>query len=166
MENFRGQPLDGEWWAAKRPNDHYKGVLLLDEEHNGSLTLRGTEDQLASLPIGPVQQTFFGRLENKYPYEVSLFNVGLRRGPSQTFPKKLDQETNAEFFTNKILIGGYVESEEKPFLNGAPPRSRLGRHFCLPVSIMNEARGGGKGTHLRSKETELLCRAWLWLFAL
>jgi len=62
MENFRGKPLDGEWWTADRPDDHYKGILLFDEEHHGTLTLRGTEDQLASLPIDPLPRTYFGRL--------------------------------------------------------------------------------------------------------
>src|SRR5208282_1148551 len=85
----------------------------------GALTLRGTEDQLASLTIGNVQQTFFGRLEHEYPSEVSLFDVGLRRGPSQTYPEKPDRETHAELFTNRILISGHVESQEKPFLNRA-----------------------------------------------
>jgi len=50
---------------------------------------------------------------------VTLFNALLKRGPGRTAPGDLDRETDAEFYTNNILIGDHVESEERPFLNGA-----------------------------------------------
>lgn len=118
MKDFIGKPLDGEWWAVDEPDHRYKGVLLLDERHHGTLTLRGSEDHLAAL-MDPHPRTFFGRFEIQHTYEVSLFNVGLTRGPSRTYPKEPNRETSAELYTNNILIGCHIESEERRFLNGA-----------------------------------------------
>jgi hypothetical protein len=119
MESFQGKPLAGNWWEAARPDVHYDGTLLLDEDHRGTLTLRGVVSQLKSLSCGPEPRTFFGRLKNQYAYDVTLFNAGPMRGPSQTAPSEPGRETDAEFYTNNILIGCHVEGENKPFLNGA-----------------------------------------------
>lgn len=118
MENFRGKSLDGEWWEKDQPTRRHKGVLNLDEEHHGTLTLRGTEGHLASLSPGNVQVTLFGRLENQYTYEATLFSPVMVRGPGSSFNQP-DRETDAVYRTNNILIGGHVESEDAPFLNGA-----------------------------------------------
>lgn len=108
MEEFRGKSLEGEWWLPADPSHVFKGQLTIDDQHHGQLLFRGTEEHLAKLPTGPAQPTFFGRLTNKYTYVVTLFDTSIRRRPGSTFPKKPDNETNAEFHTNSILISGHV----------------------------------------------------------
>jgi ApeA N-terminal domain 1 len=119
MEEFRGKSLEGDWWLPADPRHVFKGQLTIDERHHGQLLFRGTEEHLAKLPTGPVQPTFFGRLTNKYMYDVTLFDTSIRRGPGSTFPKKPENETNAEFYTNSILISGHIESQEDVFVDGA-----------------------------------------------
>lgn len=119
MENFRNKSLDGEWWLPDAPEHRYRATLKIDDRHHGELIFRGSEEHLASLPHGGHRHNFYGVLDNGYSYEVSLFNVGMKQGPSSTFPKQPGKETTAEFYTNNVLIGGHIASEDEPFLNGA-----------------------------------------------
>jgi hypothetical protein len=119
MEEFRGKSLDGEWWLPADPSHVFKGQLTIDEQHHGELLFRGTEEHLAKLPTGNTQPTFFGRLTNRYAYDVTLFDTSMRRGPGSSFPKKPDNETNAEFHTNSILISDHTESQDDAFVDGA-----------------------------------------------
>jgi hypothetical protein len=59
----------------------------------------------------------FGELDDHY--EVTLYDVGMIRGPSVTAPKVPEKSTHAEYFTNNVLVGKHVESEGQKFLNGA-----------------------------------------------
>jgi len=119
MDNFRSKSMDGEWWLPDAPQHRYRATLKIDDRHHGELVFRGTEEHLSSLPHAWQRQTFYGVLDNGYDYEVSLFNVGMKKGPSSTFPKQPGRETTAEFFTNNILVGGHISDEDQPFLHGA-----------------------------------------------
>src|SRR5438105_9755009 len=117
-KHFRGKPLDGEWWSAERPADHFRGILQLDNEHHASLTLRGSEDQLKSLPCEHESRTFYGQLSNPYTYKVTLCNTQMVQGPSVVYPKQPGRETTAKLRTNNILSGAHIASEDHPFLSG------------------------------------------------
>lgn len=145
MERFRGKSLDGEWWLAEWPDDHFKGILQIDEGHRGTLTLRGSESQLTSLPCDHESRTFFGQIENEYIYEVSLFNTGLVRGPSVVFPKQPGRETTAEFYTNNILIGDHVTNEMHPFLNGVLLHLTGLEEWCHPSGFSGKIDHGAPG---------------------
>lgn len=119
MEEFRGKSLDGEWWLPSDPSHVFKGQLTIDDQHHGQLLFRGTEEHLAKLPGGPAQSTFFGRMTSRYSYSATLFDVSMRRGPSVTHPRKPDIETDAEFYTNAILISDHIESQDDVFVDGA-----------------------------------------------
>jgi hypothetical protein len=118
MQEFREKSLRGVWWEPASPDKKYKGTLLLDDRNHGVLTLRGTERELASLPISAMRRTFFGRTEGRYIYEASIFNSGMESGPSRSATGDGDRETTAEYYTNEILIGSHVESIDDPFVNG------------------------------------------------
>jgi ApeA-like protein len=83
------------------------------------LVLNGTEEQLAKLPTGETKPTFFGRLMADYTYDATLFDVVLRKGPSQTHPRDPSKETSAEFVTNTVLISEHVASQDMALFNGA-----------------------------------------------
>jgi hypothetical protein len=75
MQQLIGKRLDGEWWAPDRLEIIYKGALQIEENHEGKLTLRGTELHLSSLPSGPGPRCFLGRLTAHYTYDVTLFHA-------------------------------------------------------------------------------------------
>jgi len=119
MEEFRGKPLDGEWWEPDRPGAVYKGTLQIEEDQHGKLTLRGTERHLSSLPVHPAPRCFFGQLTSRYTYDVTLLSAGMERGPTTATPADPQRETESEFYTNIIVLGGHVAREDEPFISGA-----------------------------------------------
>lgn len=119
MKELIGKPLDGAWWAPDRPDIVYKGILQIEEDHTGRLTLRGSELHLSSLPIGPRPTCFFGRLIAHYTYEVTLLRVGVERGPAPRSVPDPNCQTEAVFYTNVILVAGHVPSEDEQFIPGA-----------------------------------------------
>jgi hypothetical protein len=119
MQEFRGKTLEGEWWLPGNPDVVFKGLLTINDEDEGTLVFRGTEDHLARLREGEKQPTFFGRLAAKYPYDVTLFDTVLKRGAGRTLPKSINNETEAVFLTNSILISDHIESQNDTAFNGA-----------------------------------------------
>jgi ApeA N-terminal domain 1 len=119
MDEFRNKPLEGTWWLPEKPSDVFRGRLTVGDDNNGRLVLNGTEEQLAKLPTGETKPTFFGRLTADYTYDATLFDVVLRKGPSQTHPRDPSKETSAEFVTNTVLISEHVPSQEMALFNGA-----------------------------------------------
>ncbi|MGA2733922.1 MAG: HEPN domain-containing protein [Syntrophobacteraceae bacterium] len=118
MGEFTGKPLIGEWWEPNQPTKIFKGQLYLAEDNHGTLTLMGTSKVLSGLwPSWREKRTIFGKLKNQYPYNVTLFNAGLMRGPGQSSDE--NYETEAVFFTNEILIGMHVASKEESIVHGA-----------------------------------------------
>ena len=57
-------------------------------------------------------------MTDKYPYEVTLFDTFVTRGPSRTLPVSPEKETDALLVTNNILIGGHVRREDDTFIDG------------------------------------------------
>jgi ApeA-like protein len=119
MQQLIGKRLNGECWAPDRPEIIYKGTLQIEENHEGKLTLRGTELHLSSLPSGPGPRCFFGCLTAHYTYDVTLFRARMERGPGQSIPPDPDREAEAVFTTSNILVGGHVPSEDEAFVQGA-----------------------------------------------
>jgi len=113
MDEFRNKPLAGAWWLPGKPEDIFKGRLAIGDDNNGRLVLNGTQEHLAKLPTGETQPTFFGRLEADYSYDVTLFDVALRRGPSHSYPKDPLNETIAEYATHTLLVGGHISSQDE-----------------------------------------------------
>ena len=119
MDQFRQRPLDGVWWLPEASENTFNGQLTINESNDGLLTLYGSEELLAALPTSAVRPTFFGKIYSQYPYAVTLFDVVLQRGPTNTYPKGPDKSTNADFITNAIVIGGHVASQDLVSFNGA-----------------------------------------------
>jgi hypothetical protein len=105
--------------ASRKDEQCLQGTSYNFEDNSGRLVLNGTEEHLASLPTGETQPTFFGRLEADYTYDVTLFDVALRRGPGRTYPKDPLKETSAEFVTNAFFVSGHVENQDEAVFDGA-----------------------------------------------
>ncbi|EIG59000.1 hypothetical protein Bra1253DRAFT_03720 [Bradyrhizobium sp. WSM1253] len=118
MDEFRNKPLAGAWWLPGKPDVIFKGRLTIGDDNNGRLVLSGTQEHLAKLPTGATPPTFFGRLEADYSYDVTLFDVALRRGPSHSYPKAPLTETIAEFVTHTLLVGGHLASQDEALFDG------------------------------------------------
>lgn len=120
MNDFVGKSLKGEWWFPSAPKTKYLGSLNIDERNQGRLTLEGRQSELLSLwPPGEKQFTIFGKLQNKYTYNVSLFNCGMLQGPNVSVSTNVNPTTTVLYYANNILIGDHIRSEEVLYVNAA-----------------------------------------------
>jgi ApeA N-terminal domain 1 len=127
MDQLRGKPLEGEWWEPQRPSDPFKGILQIEENNHGSLTIRGSEKQLLAF-FPPGTRTIFGRLSD-YRFDVTLFDVGIKRSLSG-FTDWGERETDIQLFTNIILIGGHITSQDECIIGAAALRATGLGEWC------------------------------------
>ena len=109
MDEFLGKRSEGDWWIVDEPATRFSGVLELDSRAHGHLTLKGTENQFRTILAKGMRRerwTMHGEMKSGYTYRVSLFNVGMTRGPR--IGRSPDDLTDAQVFTNVILIGGHI----------------------------------------------------------
>jgi len=118
MTKFGGKTFEGKWWQPDRLGDVFAGTLRLEEDYSGTLTIKGSESMLAVF-MRPDSRTLFGQMDDHYRYDVTLFRTGLIRGPSSGSPRDSDRETEVQFFTNTILVGDHIASEEERAVSAA-----------------------------------------------
>jgi hypothetical protein len=115
--DIRPSSLPGRWWLPAEPAVQYSGTLTLNEDNHGELILGGSPAQLSAI-ARPGERTWHGILRSRYQYDVTLFNVGVMKGPNVA-SRAQEVETEATFFTNDVLIGSHIDSEEIPCVRGA-----------------------------------------------
>ena len=119
MQKNNVDALDGNWWEPSLPDRVYKGTLFLNENNNGKLILKDTEENLTHLPQNRHPRLFYGNLTHNNNEKISLFNTFISKSPATTSPKKTGLKTSAEYITNTILFGEHIISENQNFINGA-----------------------------------------------
>src|SRR5665213_1519532 len=61
MAEFAGKTLEGKWWRPDSPDDAFDGVLQLEEDFAGSLTIKGLASKLFAFRL-PSSRTLFWRV--------------------------------------------------------------------------------------------------------
>jgi hypothetical protein len=117
MDELRGKPLPGEWWEPELPTDVFEGILQIQENDHGTLTIKGSEKRLLKF-VRPGTRAIFGRLTGNYCNDVTLFTVGMITSPTG-FTNYGERKTDIEFFTNIILVGAHAASQDDPIVSSA-----------------------------------------------
>jgi hypothetical protein len=120
VDELLNTTLEGQWWQPELPHSVLHGTLKFNDRFHGDLKLKGPQrqfkDMLARMMRGE-RWTLYGLLSIGHKFEVSFFNVGMIRGPSMG--RNDNEQTEATFFTNEILIGAHVPDTATCIVNGA-----------------------------------------------
>lgn len=114
---IRPTSLSGRWWLPAEPARQYPGTLTINEDNHGELVLGGSPVELSAI-ARQGERTWHGTVPSRHRYDVTLFNVGVMKGPNVASGAQ-EAETEATFFTNDVLIGAHLDSEETPCARGA-----------------------------------------------
>jgi hypothetical protein len=117
LDQLRMNVLQGEWWEPDRPLEIFKGSLKVEENDHGESTITGPEKILIRF-IRPGTRTMFGRITSNYPCDVTLFSVGMITS-STGFTDYGERDTDIQFYTNIILLGGHIGSQDECFIRAA-----------------------------------------------
>jgi hypothetical protein len=137
MDQIRGKVLRGEWWEPDHPSEVFKGSLKIEENNHGELTIRESEKRLRRF-IQPGTRTMFGRLTSDARCEVTLFSVGMITS-SGGFTDYGERDTDIEFYTNIILLGGHVASQDERFIKAALFRTTGLGEWCDTTGFSGQA---------------------------
>jgi hypothetical protein len=118
MSDFTGKRLPGVWWRAGKAKQKFRGVLVLDEDNHGTLTLRGRARHLEKFPLRDI--TLLGRFSAQYAYQVSLLDVGVSRPASGGLGNEVIE---IELFAQTVVIAAHIRSSTSRVITGA--RCRL-----------------------------------------
>ncbi|HZL59175.1 MAG TPA: HEPN domain-containing protein [Stellaceae bacterium] len=129
MAEFAGKTLEGKWWRPDSPDDAFDGVLQLEEDFAGSLTIKGLASKLFAFRL-PSSRTLFGRMRGHYQYDVTLFRTGMMRGPAIGSSSGGDHDSEMQLFTNTILVGGHIDSEDEHVVSAALVRATGLDEWC------------------------------------
>ncbi len=155
LDYFKCKSLEGEWWEPDQPDNKFEGTLYIEKNNHGKLTIRGYSSVLFKLSLRIIQSplgAIFGHLTTQNKYKITLFNPVISRGASHCEDR--DLKTDVLFFTNHIIIGEHVASEDDQIVNRA----------LLSVTWLEEwydktGFSGNVSSYLRTEKVDLLYQA-------
>ncbi|MBM1169620.1 ApeA N-terminal domain 1-containing protein [Microvirga arabica] len=141
MRKWQVKSLTGEWWRLGQSEQKFRGVLELDDQDHGTLTLEGSWNDLSRMPH-PFIGTLHGViLEESRHSEVTAFDVITSQGPTSSYPQS-GSTSHATLFTNTIVIGSHLESKDDPLIMGAVFELTGLEHWSANTGFSQEVERG------------------------